>query len=85
MSACRISLGDPSGKMSSWKTEEERDFKNFDYSFRWWVELNGDRVKWRTFLKSIHSRQDDQKRNPNRVLMLGCLQQVLRLLIFVCY
>jgi hypothetical protein len=57
--ARRISLGDPSRKTSSWKTEEEKDFKNFDSSVRWWMELIGDRVKWRTFLISIHSRRDE--------------------------
>ena len=32
-SACRISLGNPSRKTSIWETEEERDFKNFDFRF----------------------------------------------------
>ena len=57
-SACRIYFGDPSRETSSWKTEEERDFRNFDFSVRWWMELIENWVKWRTFLIDRTNRSE---------------------------
>jgi len=73
------------GKSPVEKPRKRGILKIVDISVRWWMELIGDWVKLRTFLISIRSRQDEWKRNPNRALMLACLRQVLRLLIFVCY